>query len=272
METQEETEVQGEVPAVENVPQETIDPEIIQRARMMGHIPKDQFKGDPSKWVPEDVYVERADTLMPIMKHTMKKYEGDIASLRATVESQKKTTEKMLKMNETVQQRAYEQAKRELTKEQAQAVADGDVEKWQKLEDQKEGLPKPEPIVVEEPVSPVFNQWKMGNEWYLKDEDMTEYANFYGQNLQSKNPSMPYEDLLIKVEEKIKQIFPQRFENPERSKPSVVDGSATREIEKKSGNTYNDLPADAKEMCNLNVKQGLFKSKEEWVKSYFEED
>ena len=176
-------------------------------------------------------------------------------------------------MGETVQHRAYEQAKRELTKEQVQAVTDGDVTKWQQLEDQKEGLPKPEPVVAEEPqVSPTFNSWKSGNEWYLKDEDMTEYANFYGQSLQSKFPTMPYEELLVKVEEKIKQTFPQRFENPERAKPSVVDGSATREIAPKAGNSYNDLPADAKEMCNQNVKQGLFKSKEDWVKSYFEED
>ena len=265
---QEETEVQEVVEAPPEIPDE-----VIQRAKMMGDIPKEEFRGDPSKWVPADKYVERADNLMPILKSQLGKYEGEISNLKATVESQRKTTEKLLKMGETVQQRAYEQAKRELTKEQVQAVTDGDVTKWQQLEDQKEGLPKPEPVVVEEPqISPAFNSWKSGNEWYLKDDDMTEYANFYGQSLQSKSPTMPYEELLVKVEEKIKQTFPQRFENPERAKPSVVDGSATREIAPKAGNSYNDLPADAKEMCNQNVKQGLFKSKEDWVKSYFEED
>ena len=269
MENQEE--IQGEVPDVPVEPQ--ISQEIIDRARMMGHIPKEEFRGDVSKWVDAQKYVERADNLMPILKSQLNKYEGEISNLKATVESQKKTTEKLLKMGETVQQRAYEQAKRELTKEQVQAVADGDVTKWQQLEDQKEGLPKPEPVVVEETQpSPVFESWKSGNEWYLKDQDMTEYANFYGQNLQKRDPNLSYEELLIKVEEKIKQTFPQRFENPERSKPSVVDGGVTREIAQKTGKSYNDLPADAKEMCNINVKQGLFKSKEDWVKSYFEED
>ena len=268
METQEETEVQGEVPEI--VPDQ-IDPQIIERAKLMGHIPKEEFRGDPSKWVPADKYVERADNLMPILKSQLGKYEGEIANLKATVENQKKTTEKLLKMGETVQQRAYEQAKRELTKEQAQAVADGDVTKWQQLEDQKEGLPRPEPVVVEE-VNPVFNQWHTGNEWYLKDEDMTDFANLHAQKLTKQNPSLSYDQVLKKVEDKIKETFPQRFENPERSKPSVVDGGVTREIVTKSGKTYNDLPADAKEMCNINVKQGLFNSKEDWVKSYFEED
>ena len=269
METQEETEVQGEVP---DVPHETIpeiSQEVIERAKMMGHIPKEEFRGDVSKWVDAQKYVERADNLMPILKSQLSKYEGEISNLKATVESQKKTTEKLLKMGETVQQRAYEQAKRELTKEQAQAVADGDVTKWQQLEDQKEGLPKPEPVVVEE-VNPVLNQSHTGNEWYLKDEDMTDFANLHAQKLTKQG--LAYDQVLQKVEEKIKQTFPQMFENPERSKPSVVDGGATREIVKKAGNSYNDLPADAKDMCNQNVKQGLFKSKEDWVKSYYEED
>lgn len=267
METQEEVEVQEPVVLHET----PIPDEVVQRAKMMGHIPKEEFRGDPSKWVDAKKYVERADNLMPILKSQLGKYEGEIANLRATVESQKKTTEKLLKMGETVQQRAYEQAKRELTKEQAQAVADGDVTKWQQLEDRKESLPKPEPVVVEE-VNPVFNQWHTGNEWYLKDEDMTDFANIHAQKLTKQNPTLSYDQVLQRVEEKIKQTFPQKFENPARSQPSVVDGSATREIVTKKGNTYNDLPADAKEMCNQNVKQGLFKSKEDWVKSYFEED
>ena len=273
METQEEVEVQGEVVEVPKETVKEIAPEIIQRAKMMGHIPLEEFRGDPEKWVPADKYVERAENLMPILKSQLGKYEHEISSLKSTVESQKKTTEKLLKMSETVQQRAYEQAKKDLTREQAQAVADGDVEKWQRLEDQKESLPRPEPVTPEpEQSSPVFDQWHTGNEWYLKDEDMTDFANLYAQKLTKQNPSLAYNDVLQQVEEKVKTTFPQRFENPERAKPTAVDSGSTREIAPKTGKTYNDLPADAKEMCNQNVKQGLFKSKEDWVKVYFEEE
>jgi hypothetical protein len=41
---------------------------------------------------------------------------------------------------------------------------------------------------------------------------------------------------------------------------------------KTGGKTYNDLPADAKAMCDQNVEQKLFKNKEDWVKAYFEEE
>ena len=270
MENQEE--IQGEVPDVPVEPQ--ISQEIIDRARMMGHIPKEEFRGDPEKWVPPDKYVERAESMMPIMKSQMGKYENKISNLEAQIESQKKTTEKLLKMGETVQKRAYEQAKKDLTAQQVQAVSDGDVEKWQRLEYQKESLPQPEVIEAEQPVSsPVFDQWRSGNEWYLKDEDMTDFANLYGQKMQQQNPNMPYDQILTSVEKKIKETFPTKFENPNREIPSAVDGSTNRQVtEKSNGQSYNDLPADAKAMCNQNVEQGLYKSKEDWVKAYFEEE
>jgi hypothetical protein len=92
METQEETEAQeeaqGEAPEI--VPQ--ANPEIAQRAKMMGHIPKEEFRGDPEKWVDADKYVERAENLMPILKSQLGKYENEISSLKATVDGQKKTT------------------------------------------------------------------------------------------------------------------------------------------------------------------------------------
>ena len=272
METQEE--IQGEVPDVQpEVVKPQISQEVIDRARMMGHIPKEEFRGDPERWVDAEKYVERAESMMPIMKSQMGKYENKIFSLEAQVESQKKTTEKLLKMGETVQKRAYEQAKRELTQQQVAAVSDGDVEKWQKLEDQKDSLPQPEVIEIEPVSSPVFDQWHTGNEWYLKDEDMTDFANLHAQKITKQNPNMPYEQVLQTVEEKIKKTFPANFENPNRDTPSPVDGGQSREIAPKAtGKTYNDLPADAKAMCNQNISDGLYKTKEDWTKAYFEEE
>jgi hypothetical protein len=41
---------------------------------------------------------------------------------------------------------------------------------------------------------------------------------------------------------------------------------------KPTGKTYADLPADAKKQANIFVKDGLFKTKEDYAKSYFEEE
>jgi len=275
METQEEIneEVQGEVPPVEDVPP-PISPEVAERAKMMGHIPKEEFRGDPERWVPADKYVERAESLMPILRSQLGKYENEITSLKATVESQKKTTEKMLKMSEKTEKLAFERAKKSLQQQQAQAVADGDVDKWQRLEDEKDKLPPPEKIEAEPiPQNPIYDQWAGRNEWINNDPDMSLYANSYGHQLQSQNPNLAYTDILDAVEKKVKEIFPNKFENPNRSQATPVDGGTSRTApvaEKKQ--TYNSLSAEEKAVCNQNVSDGLYKSKEDWVKVYFEED
>jgi hypothetical protein len=270
MENQEETEIQGEVVPHETIPQ--ISAEIVQRAKGMGHIPKEEFRGDPEKWVDAEKYVERAENLMPILKSQLGKYEGEISTLKATVASQTKTTEQILKMNEKTQQIAYDMAVKDVTEKQAKFVEDGNVDEWRRLEGEKDKIQRPEPIkaeIVQE--NPLFDQWRTGNEWYKKDKDMTDYADFSARMLKESNPDMPYSQVLTEVDKKIKNTFPQKFENPNREKPSVVDSGTTREIAPKKGDTYNDLPADAKTVCNQNVDQGLYKSKEDWVKSYFEE-
>ena len=273
METQEE--VHGEAPPVEEVSRETkpeISPETAERAKMMGHIPKEEFRGDPEKWVPADKYVERADNIMPILKSQMRDYEQEIGTLRGTVESQRKTTEKLLKMNEKVQKTAYDQAKKDLTTQQVQAVTDGDVEKWQRLEDQKESLPAPDPV-PEAPQNPIYDQWVGHNNWITEDKDMALYANSYGPILQEQNPSIAYPDLLEAVEKKVKEVFPHKFENPNRAQPAAVDSSTNRTTPAaENKQTYERLNAEEKAMCNQNVKDGLYKTKEDWVKVYYEEE
>jgi len=259
-----------------------ISPELIEKAQRMGWIPPDEFKGDKSRFVPADKFVQRAEEMLPIMKtqltkydEKVQKYESEIMGLKSSLDAQKKTTEKLVKMSKSISERAYEQAKKDLTKQQAQAVADGDVEKWQSLEEQKDKLEKPEPIEVEkEPVqqNTVFDDWHRGNDWYLKDSDMTLWANGYAQVVQSENPQMPYNQVLKMVESKAKDVFSHKFENPERHKPATVDTSNSGSVETKAPDkSYRNLPADAKAACDNIVEQGLM-TKEEYVKEYFSDE
>lgn len=252
--------------------------EVIDRAKLMGWVPKEEFKGDESRWRPADEFVSRADELMPIMKAQLRKYETELSGLKTTIEEQKKTTEKLVKMGETVSQQAYERAKRELVQQQMEAVATGNVTAWERLEGEKEKLVKPEPIPVPEnrvePLNPDFQQWHQGNDWYLKDEDMTMFANTYGQKLAKDTPNLPYPQWLANVEDKIKKAFPHKFTNPKRDAASIVDSGAGRTggVTSTRAKSYNDLPADAKKQCDIYVRDGLIKTREAYTKSYFGEE
>ena len=263
-----------ETTETQEIPQETVN-----RALEMGWIPKEEFKGDESKWRPADEYVDRAENLMPILKSQLKKfeekgsqYQNEISELKSTIESQKKTTEKLVQMSSKVGQQAYERAKRDLQSQQAQAVADGDVQRWQQLEDQKDKLEKPEEIKVEptQPENPVFNQWKNTNSWYGQDQDVSLFADSYGETLKRQNPTMAYQEILQAVETKVKDVFPHKFENFNRQQETAVDTSTQRTQTTQTGRkTYNNLPADAKAQCDAFVADGTIKSREDYVKDFF---
>ncbi len=249
--------------------------EVEDRAKKMGWIPKDQFKGDPERWRPADQFVRRADELMPIMRVQLKKYEDKISNLETEVRTTKGTMQKIVSMADKVGQREYERAKADLTKKQVEAVAVGNVEEWSKLEGEKDKLEKPEPVQVEkpmqEPENPQFKTWHVDNDWYLSDSAMTRYANAVA----SETPKMAsYTDWLRVVETAVKEAFPHKFTNAARGKPAAVDGGNTRGGGggRPRGKSYNDLPSDAKTQADKYVSQGLFKTREDYVKSYYAEE
>jgi chromosome segregation ATPase len=266
----------------EEVPEETppappeIATEVIDRAKGMGWIPEEEFKGDKKRWRPANEYVQRADEMLPIMKSQMGKYETKISTLENTIEDQRKTTEKLIKMSEKVGEEAYKRAKRDITQQQVQAVTDGDVETWQKLEDKKDDLKPPEPVepvkTEPEPLNPAFEEWHGKNDWYLKDKEMTNFANEFGRMINPNN-EMAVNEWYSKVEDRVKAVYPDKFTNPARANASPVDGGSVQPAPSSSdGDTYTDLPADVKTICNQNVKDGLYKNKEAWAKAYFEEE
>lgn len=269
METQEEyiEEVDEEGPQ-----EEVVDPKIEEEATRMGW--RKEFKGNGFRTAEE--YVARGREMLPIMKSQMGKYEDKIKTLETTLEDQKKTAEKLIKISEKVSEQAYERAKTDIMSQQRKAVEEGNVEEFDRLEQERDSLKMPEITEVQkveeakEPnaENPNFVEWHKTNEWYLKDEDATIFANAYGETL-PKN--MDYNMWLKSVEDKVKKTFPRLVENPNRTNVASVDSSGQRGTDVSTDkHSYQDLPADAKAQCAIYVKQG--KTREEYVSLYYSED
>jgi hypothetical protein len=73
----------------EQTQEEIQQQEVETRAKSMGWIPKEEFKGDESNWRPANEFVERAETLLPIVKATSKKFEDKANALETTVSTLK---------------------------------------------------------------------------------------------------------------------------------------------------------------------------------------
>ena len=100
---------------------------------------------------------------------------------------------------------------------------------------------------------------------------MAVFANAYAGKIDPKG-EMSITTRCEKVAEKVKAVFAHKFTNPNRSNPSPVDTPSVGGEPKPTGKTYADLPADAKKQCNTWIKDGTFKSKESYTRSYFEEE
>ena len=275
-ETTEQREIAGEVEEGQEL---GVEPEIIDRAVLYGWSPKEDFKGDPQKWVSADVFVKRAEEILPIAKSMNRKLETDLISTKAELAELKKTMKAIIKTHEKISQSTFDSAMRQLKKEQAEAVSEGDLEKWQSLEERREELSKqkPEEVKFEEAgvagENPVVTQWKKDNKWYDTDPELGTYADSIATFISTRIPGLPPEEFLQRVKDEVRKRFPEKFGNPKRSNPPSVDRTELSggDIGGGSKKTYSDLPPDAKAACNELIKQKVL-TKEKYVKIYFEEE
>lgn len=253
-----------------------------ERARLMGWVPQDEFKGDPDRWTSAEDYVAKADTLMPIMRAQNKQYEEklqmtseELKATRHELQSLKKTLENVVRVNTKVSEREYERALETIRKEQAAAIENNDGARFQELEADKDKLiqNKPEKIEVDDRPkgNPEFEAWVEKNQWYNTDNDLREYADYAASVVSRSHPNLAGKEFFEEVKRKVMGVYPAKFENPNRQNASDVDGGSVQGAgdTKKKGKTYRDLPQDAKQACDAFVKDGLM-TKEDYIKEYFE--
>ena len=252
-----------------------IDPEIASRAALYGWVPKEEFRGDLSKWVSADVFVKRADEVLPIARSMNRKLESDLATTRKELEETRKTVKAVIQAHKKTAQGSYESRVAQIEKEQIEAVSAADSEQWARLEGEKKALQKPEDIPFEDKGGgtiehPTVTQWKQDNAWYINDMELHSYADAVSNFIASTTPNLPPETFLSKVKDEVQKRFPEKFGNVRRRNPPSVDRSDFGGNDDTGGKkTYSDLPPDAKKACTELVAQKVL-TREQYVQTYFE--
>ena len=250
--------------------------EIEERARGMGWVPKEEFRGDESRWVDAEMFVKRGDEVMPILKERLGKMESTMSEVKGQNARLEQIQKNLLNMQKTTSERAYKRAKRELQKEQREAVAAGDIATYDRIENEINDIEKDSEF-VEEPngivpdtqsMNPDYPAWVAENRWYINDKKLEDYADFIGNKLIQQG--LKGRALLDAVTDGVKETFPSSFENQKRTLPPTVEtgGMGGGEEPRGKGKSYRDLPPDAKDACDSFVADGLMK-KEEYVAEYF---
>lgn len=255
---------ENEIIDVENGDTETTVDPIVEKAKGMGWVPKEEFRGDPERWTEADKFVERGENILPIVKerldHVIKENQELKASFKEFNDHHRKTAE-----------REFNRAVHTLEQRKLEAVQDGNVTDYQQIELEQRELLKESPALPNRPVSlgetQEFKDFSTKNDWYGKDTELTSYAGIIGKGLDGTGLSNA--DLLAKVELEVKARYPGKFQNQRRESATSVERSSDTGLPVKQGKTYNDLPPDAKTACDKFVKTIPGFTKEQYLTDYF---
>ena len=216
-------EVENTEVVVENQPELT---EIEQEASKEGWRPKDQWTGNEVEWIPADEFMRRKPLFGKISElksenyHTRKELQEVKQTLRALSEHHKKVRETeyeralttlQLQRRDAMDERDHDTVIR--IEEQIDTLKDEKKEFEQQLkqESQQQAQPTPE-----------YLTWVKENDWYLQDQEMHADADAIAVAYLQRNKAAAPETLYKHVSEKIRRMYPEKFE-AHRGRPDPVE-------------------------------------------------
>jgi hypothetical protein len=212
------------------------------RARNMGWTPREQFKGDPARWVDASTFVDRGERMLPLLQERNRALDKTVTDLKQDSVESKRLLADLLHRTRRAEKLGYDRAMRELQAKRSEAVAAGDAEAFNKTEAEIRDLgAAPEvpaaPAVpaqnTNEP-NPVVTAWVRRNRWFNADPIANAAAVAALSQVEREFPGDSLEEHLAEVETRIAARFPEHFPGRRRAtnghaeETDVDDDTTTR--------------------------------------------
>lgn len=246
--------------------------EVEQKAKRMGWVEQEKFKGDPDRWVEAERFIERGETEIPIMRERIKNYDSTIKRQNNDIAKMKETFKDFRSYAQEREIKAVERAVKDLTAKQRVAVEEGDTKTFDSLEEEKNTLLQEQPTVPEikasDPDEEIFNDWvDDGNKWFIDDKDLGKYAASISSYVAEKT-GLSGTALFDEVKKETQTRFPDKFGNKNKVVPNIVESGTEQAAPVKGKQTYASLPTEAKAECDRFIKTIPDFTKEEYLESY----
>ncbi len=256
--------------------QNTPDPQVEARAREMGWVPQDEFRGDADNWRPADEFVKRGEEFIPFIKADRDKYKRELDGLKGKVsgleEKYRDKIERMERMNAIALEEQEQNLRREYASRKRQAVAEGDTETYdaldkqeqQALSDLSEKTKQPEPKGKDDtPALPAHVQetvdaWVADNQWFKSDAEMQAVASAHHGKLLNDKPGLTLEENLNEVREYVKSKYPEKFGVKQEQRGSPIEPGSRGGSNGSGQSLWSKLPKEAKEQAERMIKNGQF--------------
>jgi hypothetical protein len=267
------SDIQGAQDAPENAPNET---EV--RARRLGWVDKDEFKGDPEHWRPAEEFLERGEKVLPIALRNNDRLQRQLDRVEAELRETKDSAKALVEFTSKSEQRAYERAKREIEAriEASAANADtnavrGAMQELAELDKQHAPAPKKTETQTQTiQIDPEIQDWISRETWFNRDRALNGYAIDQFEVIQRDKPGLTIAEVLAETKRRAVEKFPEKFGiNPNRDGAAAVAApSGGNGATRKNAKSYENLPPDAKKACDKFVKTIPGYTKEKYVADY----
>lgn len=268
-------------------------------AKALGWVPKEQFRGDPERWVDAEAFVRRGEEIMPILRQNNARLQAEVDGLRGqlteaqqTIKASQEAIEALKEYQGEATQQAVAQAKKDLIAQIAAAREAGDVQGELELTGQLQDVrdaerdvkaatkPTTAPVATPAPTTapaanPEWVAWQRENPWWGTDRRKTALMIAEAEELRSDpaNKGLVGRAFFDKALENVEAILDPRAVH---SKVEDGQGSATASPSKSNKKTYKDLPQEAKDMCEFQAdklvgKGRAFSDKAAWQAHYAKE-
>ena len=245
------------------------------QARQLGWVPQEEFRGEAEKWVDAETFVDKGRHIMPILQENNRRLTSELESVKArqaaTDAALKAAQDALAEMEErhTIEtQKAVDQARKDLKAQLRAASEAGDHDAIAELTDQlslmQPQTEKPKPGKASEEAPPKLEtpqellDWQKDNPWFGVDNRKTAMANAIAVELRQKNSPLFGRAFYDAVAKEVEIFF-----NPPGDPRSddKVEGSRGGSGSAGGGKTYADLPADAKQACDADLRARVGKDK-----------
>src|ERR1700722_1713837 len=268
------SDVQGADDAPLNAPNE-----YEHRARRLGGVAKDEFKGDPEHWRPADEFLERGEKILPIALRNNDRLQRRLDSLENQLRETKESAKALVEFTSKSEERAYNRAKAEIEAKIEASAANADANAVRGAMVELDALNKAYTPVVppKKPeqqqtvqVDPEIQDWITKEPWFNRDRALNGFAIDVYDSLQRNKPGVPVAELLAETKRRTMDKFPEKFGiNPNRENAaSVATPSGGTNGTRRNAKSYENLPAEAKKACDKFVKTIPGYTKEKYVADY----
>jgi hypothetical protein len=248
-------------------------------ARELGWLPKEEFKGDATRWTDAETFVRKGETVLPLIKAQNK-------ALKREIDDLKKQFRKASAHFGKAEERAYERAIAELRAKQEAAVENGDLAAHRAVSKEIDALSKEMPgnkpaDTTAEDAREAFDTWREDNAWYDRANlasaaELEVSARLYADRMVEKHidqtkTKSPAEFFGF-IGDLVKEKYPMIGAKPARAKPPSDVASPTGNKPATRGKGWSDMEPEerriAERMAEKWVKSGLLKTKDDYLKSY----